>query len=226
MLDFVGNKVSLRKLRLFAVACGRSIWRPLKKKRSRKAVEIAEQYADNLVDFEQLHTAHASASATFQETDDNTIEEVIAGIATDIAMDDALEAASSAVNAADVIAHLAVYGWEPDDPPSTDERQAAYKARQTTEHAAQCQLLRCIIGSPFRSPRLDPAFRTPSVLTLAQAAYEERILPSGHLDSTRLLILADALEEAGCSAGPLTHLRDPGPHVRGCWPMDIILGKK
>jgi hypothetical protein len=61
---------------------------------------------------------------------------------------------------------------------------------------------------------------------LAQAAYEDRHLPAGTLDDTRLLILADALEEAGCSdAAILGHLRGPGPHVRGCWVLDLILGK-
>jgi hypothetical protein len=64
------------------------------------------------------------------------------------------------------------------------------------------------------------------VVRLAQAAYEERHLPEGTLDNTRLRILADALEEAGCTdADILGHLRGPGPHVRGCWPVDLCLGK-
>jgi hypothetical protein len=62
------------------------------------------------------------------------------------------------------------------------------------------------------------------VLSLAQAAYEHRTLPAGTLEPARLALLADALEEAGCtSAAVLDHCRGPGPHVRGCWVVDLIL---
>lgn len=53
---------------------------------------------------------------------------------------------------------------------------------------------------------------------------DERQLPSGHLDAGRLAILADALEEGGgANADILSHCRSPGPHVRGCWVVDLIL---
>jgi len=91
----------------------------------------------------------------------------------------------------------------------------------------QCGLLRDIIGNPFRSVSLNPAFQTPTVFSLAQAAYDDRILPAGTLEPTRLSVLADALEEAGCdNADILNHLRGPGPHVRGCWALDLILDKE
>src|SRR5262249_25945681 len=88
-------------------------------------------------------------------------------------------------------------------------------------------LLRCIFGSPFRRISLDPAWQRPSVVSLAVAAYEERVLPEGTLDPARLAVLADALEEAGC-ADPdvLAHLRGAGPHLRGCWPVDAALGRE
>jgi hypothetical protein len=64
------------------------------------------------------------------------------------------------------------------------------------------------------------------VLNLAQAAYDERQLPSGQLDAPRLAIVADALEDAGCdNAEILGHLRGAGPHVRGCWALDWILDR-
>jgi hypothetical protein len=64
------------------------------------------------------------------------------------------------------------------------------------------------------------------VARLAQAAYDERHMPEGTLDTSRLAVLADALEEAGCSvADILNHLRGPGPHVRGCWLVYLCLGK-
>jgi hypothetical protein len=65
------------------------------------------------------------------------------------------------------------------------------------------------------------------VVALAQAAYDEREQPSGRLDVARLAVLADALEDAGCDQPDLLgHLRGPGPHVRGCWAVDLLLGKE
>jgi hypothetical protein len=59
-----------------------------------------------------------------------------------------------------------------------------------------------------------------------QAAHEERELPVGTLDTARLAVLADALEEADCTSQEVIgHLRGPGPHVRGCWAVDLLLGK-
>jgi hypothetical protein len=84
--------------------------------------------------------------------------------------------------------------------------------------------LRCIFGNPFRHAALDPAWRTPTVVSLAHAASEVRSFSSGHLDPDRLAILADALEEAGCTEVEiLIHLHGPGPHVWGCWPVDLVL---
>jgi hypothetical protein len=80
--------------------------------------------------------------------------------------------------------------------------------------------------NPFRPVPTQPAWLTPTVTGLAAAAYEERALPSGDLDNARLAVLADALEEAGCMDEVfLGHLRSPGPHVRGCWALDLVLGK-
>ena len=71
------------------------------------------------------------------------------------------------------------------------------------------------------------AWNDGTVRRLAQAIYEERPLPGGPLDAARLAILADALEEAGCrSEDILDHFRGPGPHVRGCWVVDLLLGRE
>jgi hypothetical protein len=91
----------------------------------------------------------------------------------------------------------------------------------------QATLLRDIFGNPFRPVSLAPAWLKPSVRDLAQSAYDNRVLPSGLLDSTRLAVLADALEEAGCdNQDILSHLREPRPHVRGCWAVDLVLAKR
>jgi hypothetical protein len=97
------------------------------------------------------------------------------------------------------------------------------------EEAAQADLFRCIVGPlPFRHVFLPPSLRTWNnglLQHLAGAAYEHRLLPSGHLDSQRLAVLADALEEAGADE-LVEHLRGAGPHPRGCWPVDIILSRE
>jgi hypothetical protein len=94
------------------------------------------------------------------------------------------------------------------------------------ERQAECHLLREVFGNPFRPVEVGHAWQTPQVVALAQAAYEQRELPAGTLDPAQLAVLADALEEAGCTdQAILDHLRGPGPHVRGCWVVDLLLGK-
>jgi hypothetical protein len=86
--------------------------------------------------------------------------------------------------------------------------------------ARQADLLREFVGNPFKPVTVSPAWLTADVLRLAADAYESRALE-------QLPILADALEDAGCdSAELLAHLHGPGPHVRGCWALDQILGKE
>ncbi|MBL8799438.1 MAG: hypothetical protein JNM56_36490 [Planctomycetia bacterium] len=83
----------------------------------------------------------------------------------------------------------------------------------------QCSLLRCIFGNPFRPVAIASSWHTSTVGQLAQAIYDERAFD-------RLPILGDALEDAGCDNGDiLSHCREPGAHARGCWPLDLILGK-
>jgi hypothetical protein len=90
----------------------------------------------------------------------------------------------------------------------------------------QAALLREVVGDPFRPASFEDAWRTSAVASLAQAAYDERLTPSFDLDPVRLSILADALEDGGCAVELLAHLRSPGPHVRGCWALDLVLGKQ
>ncbi len=84
----------------------------------------------------------------------------------------------------------------------------------------QAALLRDIFGNPFRSVTLDPAWRTSTVVALAKEMYESR-------DFSAMPILADALQDAGCDNDDvLNHCRDEKTtHVRGCWVVDLVLGK-
>jgi hypothetical protein len=83
----------------------------------------------------------------------------------------------------------------------------------------------CFLGKPAIEPSVL-AWRDGLVVKLAQAAYDNRLLPSGHFDRDRVAVLADALSDAGCQAAAiLEHLRGEGLHVRGCWCVDLLLGK-
>jgi hypothetical protein len=94
------------------------------------------------------------------------------------------------------------------------------------ELLGQCRLLGDIFGHPFRPVPPALSWLTSDVVALAHAVYQERELPSGTLDPARLAVLADALEEADCRDDQvLGHLRGPGPHVRGCFAVDLLLGK-
>jgi hypothetical protein len=89
-----------------------------------------------------------------------------------------------------------------------------------SEEREQCRLLRCIFGNPFRRAAIGAGWRTATVLALARSIYADRAFD-------QLPILADALEDTGCTdADLLGHLRGPGPHVRGCWALDLLLGKE
>jgi hypothetical protein len=91
---------------------------------------------------------------------------------------------------------------------------------EAKEREAQVPLLRDIFGNPFRPVTLEPAWLTSEVKTLAQTIYNDRTFE-------RLPELADALAGAGCSNPDiLSHCRGPGPHVRGCWVVDLVLGKR
>ena len=84
---------------------------------------------------------------------------------------------------------------------------------------AMCRAIRDIFGNPFRPVVADPTWLTPTAQSIAAAIYQDRTFD-------RLPILADALEEAGCThAVVLLHCRTPGEHVRGCWVVDLVLGK-
>jgi hypothetical protein len=92
--------------------------------------------------------------------------------------------------------------------------------REEYAHRHQLALLRDIFGNPFRPVAFDQAWRSESAVALARTAYDTR-------NFSLLPILADALEESGCDhADILAHCRQPdATHARGCWVVDLVLGK-
>ncbi len=210
MLEFLGDKTSERKLRLFACACCRRIWHLLprcvmigeeEREVCRHALVTAESYADGQAAQDDLARmppnplAIYSAPAAF------------------------MAAAGQPLDVGEVIRDAAEAASRDQD----DAQDRWYEAEQQ----AQCRLLRCLFGNPFRPVSVDPAWLTSSVLAVAQAAYDQRDLPAGNLDPIQLNILADALEDAGCTDSLLLgHLRGHGPHALGCWALDLALGKE
>ena len=84
----------------------------------------------------------------------------------------------------------------------------------------QVQVIQEVLGNPFRRVAIDPAWRTSTVVALARGIYDEKAFD-------RMPILADALQDAGCDSDDvLSHCRGGGPHVRGCWVVDLVLGKE
>jgi hypothetical protein len=230
MLELLRVKGDYRKLRLFNCAFCRRIWHLLADVRSQSAIEVVEQYdqgrstdrdvAAARVNAEDAkHAARLSppatrglAFATAEAAHWSALTPSIAG-----EKEPQLEASRYAfARAALAIGLLADDG----------RGGVAYHRAKSSELAAHANLIRDIFGNPFVPISLDPSWVTPIVASLAQAAYEQRILPSGHLDPARLAILADALEEAGCTeAAILEHLRSAGPHVRECWPIGLLTGR-
>jgi hypothetical protein len=91
------------------------------------------------------------------------------------------------------------------------------------ESKEACRLLREVFGNPCHPAIIAPAWRSAAVQAAAATAYGDHHEPVGSLDPDSLAALAAALEDAGCDdTNILTHLREPGPHVRGCWALDLL----
>jgi hypothetical protein len=223
MLEHLEDRASARKLRLFAVACCRKIWHLLPDQDCRKAVQIAEGFAEGKAGINLLREVEG-AGAFYSDHREDVPEERLGYYAGGaifqlgqerLASDLVADAASNAVACSTLDA---------------GGGRLAVDAARHGEAAVQCHLLRDIVGNPFRPVRIDPAWLSRDgglIPKLAQAVHDRREFPSGHLDPARLAVLTDALEDAGCdNADLLGHLRASGPHVRGCWAVDSILGKQ
>ncbi len=211
MLEFVCEDATERKLRLFGVACCKRMWTLLRDERSRTAIEVAERYADGMAGEKELRdAARASSDAAGLggfAGDDSWGRDAFAAGTEGPARAAAWAATwrhAGSIELSNAAATAAVPTWE----------------LRKQEFMAQAELLRCIFGSlPFRPVSIVPPWLTPRVLSISKAIYDDRAFD-------RLPILADALEEAGCdNADILAHCRNPGPHVRGCWVVDLLLGK-
>jgi len=112
--------------------------------------------------------------------------------------------------------------WWEQHPALDDEDEAQEEAGRLFRRQANvagATVLHDVFGNPFRTIAVNPAWLTSDVLALAEGIYQERAFD-------RMPILADALQDAGCgNEDILNHCRQPGEHVRGCWVVDLLLGK-
>jgi hypothetical protein len=222
MLAFLRGKVSDRKFRLFSCACCRRIWHLLSDNPSRWVLKVAEAYADGMATLDEMSAAY---STIFEYLNSGEPGAENAACAVSCAANNSDDPHYCNVDALDNA--LAASSWAATTfaNPSATHIEGGRAPREVAirdcELANQAALLRDIVGNPFRPVSVDRAWlawQDGTVIKLAQGLYEENAFD-------RLPILADALEEAGCSdVALLSHLRSPGPHVRGCFPVDLILG--
>ena len=210
LLDILRGKVSDRKLRLFAIACFRRDWTLYTDERSRESIVVGERYAEGKATAKELKTAHDAAMQAAREITeaafrpfgtwrtDQEFEENNRRISSSLASNDAAWGCAMAATA----------------------RRRIQAPEAEAEARTEAILIRDIFGNPFRPVTPDPAWHTATAVALAKGIYQER-------GFDRMPILADALEDAGCTSQEiLGHCRGPGPHVRGCWVVDLLMKKE
>ena len=213
--------ISDRRTRLLACACCRKVFHLFKDQRSVDAIETAEAFADGMIPRKQYAIAKKAASAAAEAG-------LVAYERHRSKMEDRPEAYSRFIATRAVSWAMLELEPDPDDGPLLHSAIAAvgfavdgYENFAAGE-ADQAAIIRDLFGNPFRSVVADPAWiawQNGVIPTMADETYTQR-------SYALLPILADALEDAGCTATALlAHCREPGDHVRGCWALDLVLGK-
>ena len=214
LLDRLRGTRRDRKLHMLSVAACRRV-RPLLTPRHQRMLEVAERYADGLVGDTEYRARWREADAESRLAAQPSPTLLSYAVETALrsippAFPSIASALSNAARAAGLAARERV---------SESVSELVAEVEHESELRAQSALLRDIFGNPFRPVAFADSWRSETVVALASAIYAERAFD-------RLPILADALEEAGCDhPDVLVHCRGPGPHVRGCWVVDLVLGK-
>jgi hypothetical protein len=201
LLLAVGSR-SRRKDRLAAAGGLRQFWADLSTQQ-RQAVTAAERYADGEIRFPELRAAAVRVGSGAGGTLPGAVARVTHR-----------EVADALWNTTGLFLPVVVGGPVYTNPPFPEARAFAERGRP------MMAILRCIFGNPFRPVAIDARWRTADAVGLARGIYEDRAFD-------RLPLLADALMDAGCTDEEiLAHCRSEGPHVRGCWPVDLVLAKE
>jgi hypothetical protein len=232
------DKLNERRCRLFACACVRRVWHLLSDDRSRRAVEVAEDYADGLASDAELAEAESAAVAAGPASLEKERRLITRGLPRGLPVGE-LFGAMASVHASYATGYMArqfdagflvvlsalqasyAAGKVALQKAAPENRSTEREAGRLAEQCKQAGIARDIFGNPLRcSPTINPSWRIPAVLALAEEIYATRSFE-------RSSELADALEAAGCSDPEiLEHLRGPGPHVKGCSVVDLILSKQ
>ncbi len=211
ILNFLTDKASPRKLRLYAIGCCRRIWQYLNDDRCRYAVEVAQRFVDGRATEADLFAAGQGVAS-------------VARVWGEPGSPAAHATASRGGAAWAATRMLAWYcAWDAAWDARMVGRDYAPGTDWETERAWQATLLLDLFGNPFQPARIDPSWLLQAdgaVHKLARVIYDEDRFGD-------LPILADALEEAGCtSIEMLAHCRARRAHYRGCWVVDLVLGKQ
>jgi hypothetical protein len=194
----LGDRVSPRKLRLFMCACCRHMWSGIAQEAHRRAVEVGEQFADGEVSDEVRAAAYQRGELTIGAGHHCCN----ACVAVPLLVKRVRHHAHSAAGPQYKLG-------------SREERVEVTRRNQLHNHL----LLRDVFADTFQPVSFSPSWRTDDAVALARQMYDSR-------DFGAMPILADALQDAGCdSEEVLSHCRGPGPHVRGCWVIDLVLGR-
>jgi hypothetical protein len=225
MTGYVWKQVSNRKMRLFALACCHRILEYMRDERSRRAVEVSERFAEGVASEEELAQAFDDACVV-PESDivDEATDEFVRhhpNFPTGVFVTaKAADAAFSVCFGTQPVANALLKDTASDVADVVYGLHGFSHAARTQEMAEHSCIVRDIFGNPFRPITLDPSLVTPAVTSLATTIYDDRRFD-------RMPELADALEETGCAQTEiLEHCRELGPHVRGCWVIDLLLGKE
>jgi hypothetical protein len=205
-----------RKLRLFAVACCRRVWHLIPDGPARQAVLLSERFADGECSAEELEAARLQLAVEGHAPPEVRAAVGVAERAARQAVKDATFNAAQVASLANGLsaAEAARRGLP--------VNQYGFNAAHHAEAAAQAGVLREVFGPlGFRAVAVAPEWldwNDGVNRQLARSIYDDR-------DFARLPVLADGLEEAGCTdAELLAHCRQPGEHFRGCWVVDLLLG--
>ena len=218
MAKFLRAGASDRKLRLFAAACCRAFWAELNLEVTRSAIETNERYADGEATEEELRRLRSAAHSTAWSAQYYTRREPHGGDppAQRLYYRERLGTPSD-----ETLGRLYLVAFMANNNPRLRSDEMPLLTRDPILASLAPSLLREVFGNPFRPVAFDPAWRTDTALILARQMYESR-------EFSAAPILADALQDAGCDSEELLdHLRDPNAtHVRGCWAVDLVLGKE
>jgi hypothetical protein len=233
LLESLKGKVSGRRFKLFAASCARRVFPLLPDPRLRRLVEVFEKEADDLLTAQAIDAAcravkghgfrHAAGPAL---TAVRELRVWLMKRERQVWHHRMAQTVAQHACAAAAYGALCALGYAGGQIDASFKR--VWLAAEAEERAAQCHLLRCVMGNPFRPLMVDPSllsWNEGRVVRLADSAYRERLLPEGHLDPVCLGVLADAIEDSGAADELVAHLRSPGPHVVGCASVDALLGK-